>query len=721
MDVRSLRDRIAHLTVVGRPCSAAELTETCRLVDLTVKCLRRKAEQLLRDNATGACMIAYASDGWSGKIQEMKRECAGNHVVVRRGKRYSEFLLERAFVRTLRPDGSEGVQVVLDRPRGLSQGRTSWNMFSAAVDFMPDLRSCGCTGVAIQFYCMDKLHHGAFSRAMQGRHALQYQEGFARDEFEEPTEVLESLGWTVSMSCKAHSCSNAVVWSLKHLSNDGLTKDAHVSIASLRNTADALHAKAELFVQNCVEFVDKGHHRGDVITFWEFLGVSPGWIQLFAAADPVWNGRRLLVSKEMGQSSESLAKVKVLVLYCLRWCNWSETRWLGVRKSSKLYLRSLIVGVEAIVQLVLGDRHESHYFLHGHSKSTEVVRHYFAVASISAWPAEAVQIQLLIDDRFLRFGAEMRSELPKTMAKICALPDLLWERLAFVVGPDCLAADLQDDCTFAASVCCGYMESDCFSTLDTLPFSLTQGSIEDNVHKISQVPRQDLNDAISLKIKTALGLGVDPARLVAGLRLMLDAPCSVTTVEQSHASGAVLLRDHGQYGEASLVARATLHAARHLFMPTVVEKALAKLDEDLQALDRRRPASISGRNMFFKQHGAARVAAGFAVGEDVYRAMQEPMKAHVQAWDDLSRQDRRHFEGLAQRRRALVIEQIAAKRSEIEEDKLALAASSRDKFKQRGIPNHFVSCRLSFADLEALVDHLKAHCVLKVPCDTPGQ
>ncbi len=99
-------------------------------------------------------------------------------------------------------------------------------------------------------------------------------------------------------------------------------KDAHISIASLRNSADALHRKAEIFVQKYVDFVDRDHRRVDVIALWEFPGVSPGWLQLFAAADPVWNGRLLLVSRESG------TRLKLLVLYCVRWYSWSETRWL---------------------------------------------------------------------------------------------------------------------------------------------------------------------------------------------------------------------------------------------------------------------------------------------------------------------------------------------------------------------------------------------------------
>ncbi len=52
-----------------------------------------------------------------------------------------------------------------------------------------------------------------------------------------------------SISCKAHGCSNAVVWSLTPWGESvAFVNDAHISIASLRSSADALHANVDMFV-----------------------------------------------------------------------------------------------------------------------------------------------------------------------------------------------------------------------------------------------------------------------------------------------------------------------------------------------------------------------------------------------------------------------------------------------------------------------------------------
>ena len=418
----------------------------------------------------------------------------------------------------------------------------------------------------------------------------------------------------------------------------------------------------------------------------------------------MWDGKRLVVSKEFCQSVEAYGKIKLLVLYCLRWYNWSETRWLGVRKSAQFYIRSLILGGEAIAKLVVEDPNESTWHLLGHSRSSAAVRRYFVLARVSAYPAEMVHLQLLTDDRLLELGAKIREEVPKAMNTISSSPDLLWQGLAFIVGP-CVAGDLEHDCTQAALICCGYLETDVFSALDRVPFSLTQGNIEDNIRHIGEASLEDILDDISRKIKCALDLGIHPRRLEDGLKLLRNAPCSVTTVEQSHASGAVLLRDHCLYNESSLVDRSTLHPCRHLLMPDACDKAVAKLEASMVALNTKQPAKISARNMFFKLRAAQRTANGFGA-DDVAQCMREQMVAHATDWDGLPRRDILRFEREAKKRRLLTFDQLVAKRSEIDDETASMLASRDDRFKQRGIPNHFDSCRLSTSDLGGLVQQL---------------
>ena len=163
---------VESLTSVGQALTSRMLNQTRRIARFAVHEKRDRVAQLIQSNKYGANLIAYGSDGWSGQIGSLTRECLGQHLTVtRKGTCYHEVLLEHAFVRSRRADGTESVEVVLDRPRGLSRGKGAWNVFTAATEFLELGRVLGARGVMIQFYCMDKMLFAPFMRYTRARHA----------------------------------------------------------------------------------------------------------------------------------------------------------------------------------------------------------------------------------------------------------------------------------------------------------------------------------------------------------------------------------------------------------------------------------------------------------------------------------------------------------------------------------------------------------------------
>ena len=201
----------------------------------------------------------------------------------------------------------------------------------------------------------------------------------------------------------------------------------------------------------------------------------------------------------------------------------------------------------------------------------------------------------------MKQAAQVRALVPMALATLCALPSLVWSRLAQAIGGEATAEDVKDDCLRAAMICAGYLEIDLFAFLDKEPFNLTQGDIGENVRRIGATEQSELRGDISRKIKFALDMGVHPARLEDGLRLLREAPVTVTNVEQGHASAAVIRRDHMQIGEAALSARAALHAARQLFMPSSYDKVVAMCEKRLEVLDRKNPNMIRPQNLYYRK------------------------------------------------------------------------------------------------------------------------
>ena len=71
-----------------------------------------------------------------------------------------------------------------------------------------------------------------------------------------------------------------------------------------------------------------------------------------------------------------------------------------------------------------------------------------------------------------------------------------------------------------------------------------------------------------------------------------------------HASAAIMRKLHTDYGRETIMCRALLHSGR-AFLPdkvmTGVERKIARVERQLEALDRRQPQRIRGRQLLLPQ------------------------------------------------------------------------------------------------------------------------
>ena len=313
------------------------------------------------------------------------------------------------------------------------------------------------------------------------------------------------------------------------------------------------------------------------------------------------------------------------MLHCLRWCDWSDTRWLRSGKCARWYIRSLLVGTDILVARVLADPHCYHMWLRGHEKSTFIVRRFFVVAAVCSLVVEAVHSKIMADDRFLKFGEEYRSEVPRQLQAISDMPLLVWHRLCSVVKGSCKWYELRSWCQSAACTSAAFLEREVFAELGSEPFSLTQGCVEANLRSLRARDLGDVVDETSLKIRKLLAMGYDETRIIRALELLRESACTVNTSEQSHGSGAVLSKYH-EYSAATLVHRAGLHKLRSLFLPDQHERAVRVLLAKVSRLDALRPERVTGRHLYFQS-----LAKDAAVGvdkADLYSCMQGAMQQH---------------------------------------------------------------------------------------------
>ncbi len=141
----------------------------------------------------------------------------------------------------------------------------------------------------------------------------------------------------------------------------------------------------------------------------------------------------------------------------------------------------------------------------------------------------------------------------------------------------------------------GYVNKEVFSYVQQHPFSLAVGDVAANVQQLAE-QAEATSDPTTQQLRNLLDLGVPSEKIVAALELLREAPFSIGIVEEAHASGAVLMRDHRQYSDKSLLHRIMVHQAGYLVSPSKEEAQEEKLRQKLVRLDRCQPNRVQGRH-----------------------------------------------------------------------------------------------------------------------------
>lgn len=718
-DASFVRRLLRRLVETARVLTTQEERAVRILAPWIKDTLLGKAARLIRQSPLAPVMCMYSSDGWSATVATKTIETIGPHIRVdHRGRVRHEFCLERALIRQRRPCGTEDLVAIVGKPLGMCHGRRHGNFFTAAVRFVPSLLDLGARGVKIQLFTLDGLHYSSFMRLMRGRFALRCSDGSL---FDDEDQRLQHwfLEWVLGNSCKSHACSNAVVWSLRRYSGKDVQENCHIAIKSLRNTSEDLRGKIQEFVRSRVAGVARDTSVDEVRQFWQFFQIREDLFPLFVQADPVWDGRLLLVNEEFLLRPDASRVLETMILYLLSWSDWSETRWCAVKTASRRMLRSVCCGVHRLVALVKADPDVASCFINGYARFDEEARFYLCVAAFSSSPAEAVQIKLLKDDRFLRFCPELRRDMECELSNICHYPKLIWRRLRDIVYRDGERSwlALRSECIRSCLIGAGYLEMQAFSMVRKAPWVYTQGDIAKHIKDIGMARLDELpEDETTRKIAVGLANGVRPEVFEEALALLRDASMTTNANEKAHGYGARLHDDHAQYGYEMIAGRSTVNSCLSLFHATGRQRQMEALQEKVARLDRKRPDRASSTALFFRDRARERCAQGFGEGAAPFEDLQATMSASAKRWGDMTVSERRPYlaargDHIAERRG--VIKQA---RGELLARSEALRVEEEEELAARGLPN-LISAAEKFddEDLEALSGLLRGAHVVGVP------
>ena len=338
----------------------------------------------------------------------------------------------------------------------------------AACDHMPLLKLSGHSGISISVYLQDGLFAKALATKMLARHSLFFNPLYCPLPFshEDERHLADLKDWVLTLTCYAHSCSRALKWGLKSLvSGDDMLEDVHITISSLLRASTGLYQSIPEFVTRFVAF-DRADPDSvaDVEHFWSFLDVEPQVLGLMVKVNPFWDGQRLRVSAALAGEEGSINSVKTVIQYSLKWCDFSDTRWTKVGLCGRLYMRSLLVGVDAIVNITCKNCGVSKWHLGGYNKrSLGPVRTYLCVAGCAGRPSESLLFDIMEDDRFLIHHEHCWQTVQDELQYLLATPPLFYNTVAELLKVP--SHEFRSQVIDCALVSIGYVHMDLWTPL----------------------------------------------------------------------------------------------------------------------------------------------------------------------------------------------------------------------------------------------------------------
>ena len=181
---------------------------------------------------------------------------------------------------------------------------------------------------------------------------------------------------------------------------------------------------------------------------------------------------------------------------------------------------------------------------------------------------------------------------------------------------------------------------------------------------------------------------------------------STVSVEQAHCSLALQARFHQQLGQVSLLDRVAMHQVRPLFTATVADKHLMNLEKQHAKFSHKVPNRVSGRHVFLQDCFAAHRSLEESPMSNPLR--QRIMQAHAHLFQDLSVQERIHYDLRAFQRRRQAAEQHhhhlvdLSSQLELQQEQ----ARIQQELETDKLPCRLINCKLSAHDLMTLITRL---------------
>ena len=704
MNFREECERI--LDDLGKPSavlSTADVHDYHRIRELMEKTLQSHYEMVLKEASAlqAPVVFVHMSDGWGSNVVERALPSSSGCRMVREKRRRAEFLLEGVILKYKDLHGRTHACMRMFPPREMI-GKTGWHIFGSACD-IPLVRHSCLTIIILHFYLQDGLHSKGNLRKQQAYHSLLFEN--PTDAMSDETSSGEHLEWVFGMRCILHVGQSGVKAAISPLMTKDINSDAHIVIASLRNSTDALHNFLDEFIGTRVVYDDSGPSLGERQLFWQTLGVAKErQLKLLLDVNPRWDESQqiLRVRSTLRGTTDGVELIKDCLIQCLRWRNWSDSRMAGVSRTAQLYFVSRAVGVSYLVDLVMRSTESSNYkyYMGGYNKhGTPDVQKFLATAAVAVQPLDSFLLANLEDDRWLLWAEVQQKQIEDQCSHIASLPNSVWDAVADLVD-GVNGFELRHLVVGAMHLGCAYVDHNAWELLRSSPLKLTQGSIPDNVDMLVRDGRLPGVPPCAQMRNVRLSSMVIRSQAIQALETWKDAACSIGLMEKGHGPGSVVRAMHKRLAPASLIDRSFVSFNLPLFKQHADSARIDELRRTWSSsLACPTPVRFTAQNLFCSE-----LASGDAHIElhgQHHRSMA-CVSQHNAMWDELTpEQQADYFRRAARerdRRQRQAPRQCAALHSELQ----VLEARRREEVGV-GVCNNLRSCRLPDSFIENFV------------------
>jgi hypothetical protein len=579
--------------------NGAETRELAKLTEVVQDDMWTQYRDFLVEHQGKSLLVFYSDDGTPLRTLERFKGMIEGLSVRRAGKKTTELLQQRLFVRVQISPGVFLSVYLAHCPLPMTAGKSAWAIFAAGEKVCVRPRMLGHLGPEVVKFCFDRATCEPLVQHHRERFALENDSLQVPPGQKNLLKLLTFLLWT---ACCMHDGHGGFGWQVKEeMSDENFVKGVYVAIKSVRSSYGQLMDHLPEILPDLLEFdreEDFGRYNEDLWRqLWNALGLDPAYVHTFLDLHLRFEDGKLRARGSASHDPDLLEKVSGCLLAAWKLREFTTGRVLTLGSSARAVFVFILTGgnifVKETIRLV-----NTNYYLNGWAKLGETELLFLAISALSSFPTDTFIASILEDDRVAKHIDRLEEEMREELAYVASLPFFVYERVAECAG--CAPGDLRDRVQSATETGVAYVWNQVFTVARGRPWNLTYGNKGANLEALKDPNAPKEVEEASSNFQQLMRRGYPKEPLVEVLEDIEDSGWSNNGGEQQHASGAVTVEAHDRMMLKTVCEKAFLHHTRPLVRPdkvpakeTILEQRAKKLAEPLNG--------ATGRNMYYKE------------------------------------------------------------------------------------------------------------------------